>query len=119
MSKLIPLTSCFDVYEARILQTYLNAHGIYAVVPEWHHATQAWHHTVALQGVRVCVIEEEYTDAVTLLESQTQPDETVATSHPVPESRQRRSFKLIAIFLWWWSGIATPFWRRRRHWSGD
>lgn len=119
MFRLVTLAHYFDVYEARIVQTFLNAHGIFAVVPEWHHATQAWHHTVALQGIRVCVIDRDHAEAMALLAINTQPDSTSTDRRPTPDSKQERLFKLVAIFLWWWSGIPTPFWRRRRYWSTD
>lgn len=54
--------------EAAVARSLLDAHGIYALLPERHHAANAWHLTFALQGLRLSVLERDAAIAAELLQ---------------------------------------------------
>lgn len=58
----------FPAYlEAVVARSALEAHGIYAVIPDAYTASNAWHLTCALQGVRLCTIEADAAPAREIL----------------------------------------------------
>lgn len=48
-----------DLSEALVAKSFIEAHGYYGFIPDWHHLSAAWHYTVALQGVRLCTTEAD------------------------------------------------------------
>ena len=67
MTSIVTVRAYSTYLEAAIARSFLEAHGFLAVIPDWYHASNAWHLTTALQGVRVIIIADEAGDAHELL----------------------------------------------------
>jgi len=112
MPRIITLAHYYSPYEAQIVASCLMAHEIYAVVPEWHHGTQAWHHVVALNGIRVCICDTDLEEATHLItETQNHQSRDLDPAR-LYDSNQPLAHRLLSVAIWWWSGIPTPYWRR-------
>lgn len=90
--------------EAVVAKSFLEAHGVFALIPDWYHATNSWHLTNALQGVRLCTIEIEAADARELL------DATLSTKPA--ERRLPVSEVILAAVTYLFAGIPHPVRRR-------
>lgn len=56
-----------DQAQAVVAKSLLDAHGMFALLPDWYHAANAWHMTFALQGIRLCVMDSDAEAAMELL----------------------------------------------------
>jgi hypothetical protein len=90
----------YDLPEAVAAKSMLEAHGIFAVLPDWFHATNAWHYTFALQGIRLCVLEDDEVISTELL----------TPSPTYEEPKKRASFKtaLIACLCFFIANVPYP-----------
>jgi len=79
----------YDRSQAVVAKSLLDAHGIFAVLPDWYHTTNAWHLTFALQGIRLCVMDCDEEAAVELLR--------LPTAHHVGETRPTLAGGLFAV----------------------
>ncbi len=67
MTKLVEIACYHSLPEAVVAQSCLEAYGHAVVAMEYHHASVAWHHLVAIGGVRLAAPEAEVQQARTLL----------------------------------------------------
>ena len=96
----------FDRSEAVVAQATLEAHGIYAVLPDWYHVSNAWHYTVAMQGIRLSVRDEDAATALELLKP--------ASDFEEPETEASITSTVIAFLCFFLTGVPYPVRRRKR-----
>ena len=84
----------------------LEAHGLFATLPDWFLSANAWHHTFAIQGIRLCVLDDDESVATELLKGS--PD------YEAPETRASIKRGLIALLCLYFGGIPYPVRRPRR-----
>ena len=96
----------YDRPEAAVAKSMLEAHGIFAVLPDWFLTTNAWHYTFAIQGIRLCVLDDDEPLAAELLKA----------SPNYEESESKASVKngLIAFLCFYFCGIPYPVRRPTR-----
>jgi hypothetical protein len=75
------------------------------LLPERHHAANAWHLTFALQGLRLCVLEHDAAIAAELL----QP----APDYAEPETRLSLSSLLLAACCYLFASVPYPARQRK------
>ena len=95
----------YDRPEAVAAAAMLDAHGVYAVLPDWFHSANAWHLTVALQGIRLQVLDDDASDAAELLKG-------VADYQP-PPTEFSAGRGIIALLCWYVAAVPYPVRRRR------
>ncbi len=104
MTSIVTIRTYSTYAEAMVAKSYLVAHGVCVFLPDWYHATNAWHLITALQGVRLCTVASEAADVRELLS-------TVKNE----ASSQRRlpiSEVMLAAVVYLFSGIPHPVRRR-------
>ena len=99
----------YDRSEAIVAKSMLDAHGLYATLPDWFHTANAWHLTVALHGIRLHVLDDDAGAAAELLKGV--PD------YAPPPTRISIGNGLIALLCW--SIASVPYPVRRRQDGGD
>jgi triphosphoribosyl-dephospho-CoA synthetase len=104
MASIVTVRAYPTYSEAAVAKTFLEAHGVFAVIPDWYHATNAWHLTNALQGVRLCTFEIEAADARELLDA--------PLSRKPAEGRLPVSEAILAAVIYLLAGIPHPVRRR-------
>ncbi len=105
MSKMVTIGVYFDRPESVVVQSMLRAYGIAADLPDWHQTGNAWHWTVALQGIRVNVPDRDAGTAAELLKSL--PD------YQEPETELTVAGSLTTAFCFFLAGVPYPARRRR------
>ncbi len=65
----------YDLPGVLVARSLLEAHGILTFVPKYWHNANAWHFTIALGGMRLCVLDCDAVKATQLLKlpADTQP----------------------------------------------
>ena len=110
LAKLITISVYSEPSEAVVAQSCLRAHGLVAILPEWHHASVAWHHVHALQGLRLLTLSSMAAEARLLLGLPEAPGRPPDTPRPDVKAAEwtlgSRPF-LVA-------GLPLPLWKRRR-----
>ena len=104
MTSIVTIRTYSTYSEAMVAKSYLDAHGVCVFLPDWYHATNAWHLITALQGVRLCTVASEAADAHELL--------SIVKNE---ESSQRRlpiSEVMLAAVVYLFCGIPHPVRRR-------
>jgi triphosphoribosyl-dephospho-CoA synthetase len=102
---LVDTVRAYSTYsEGAVAKSFLEAHGVFAVIPDWYHATNAWHLANALQGICLCTIEIEAADARELL------DTTLSTKPS--ERRPPVSEVILSAVIYLLAGIPHPVRRR-------
>lgn len=96
----------YDLPEAVVAKSMLEAHGIFAVIPDWLHASNAWHYTFAIQGIRLCVLEDDEALALELL----QPSPT----YEEPQRAASCQSGLMALLSYVFAGLPYPVRRRTK-----
>lgn len=118
MTRLIPIETGLTVPEALVLKSLLEARGIFANLDEYHHATVAWYHLFALQGIRLSVPEADIELARALIDDARATTGQRKTGERRKVSGQRTSVRpgdiIVAIATLWIAGLPFPFWERRR-----
>jgi hypothetical protein len=107
MASLVTVHVFFDQSEALVAKSLLESQDLYAVLPDWHHVTNAWHLTVALQGIRLCTLDIHAEEARALLGNISEPK--------VDNESRRIGDMLLAAVAMLIAGIPHPI-RRRRRW---
>lgn len=90
--------------EAVIAKSFLEAHGLFVLIPDFYHAANAWHLVTALQGVRLCTFEDAAHDARRLLST---GDQAAA-----PKGRIAIRDIVLAAVIYFFAGIPHPIRRR-------
>lgn len=90
----------YDRSQALVAKSLLEAHGIFVVLPDWYHMTNAWHLTFALQGIRLCVMDCDEQAAIELLR--------LPKGHHVGETRSSLAGGLIAVLCFFAAGVPYP-----------
>lgn len=118
MTRLIPIETGLTVPEALVLRSLLEARGIFASLDEFHHATVAWYHLFALQGVRLSVPNADVELARTLIDEARATTGQEKTGRRTDVSARRTSVRpsdiIVAIATLLIAGLPFPFWERRR-----
>jgi hypothetical protein len=114
LAKLVTISVYSEPSEAAVAQSCLRAHGLVAILPEWHHASVAWHHVNALQGLRLVTVAPMAAEARALLGLPEAPD------WPPPDTPQgllRPDVKaaewMLAVAVFLLVGLPLPIWKRR------
>jgi hypothetical protein len=115
LAKLVTISVYSEPSEAAVAQSCLRAHGLVAILPEWHHASVAWHHVNALQGLRLVTVAPMAAEARALLGLPEAPD------RPPPDTPQgllRPDVKaaewMLAVAAFLLTGLPLPLWKRHR-----
>lgn len=105
MTTLVTIRTYSDCLEAVVAKSFLEAHGIYSIIPDWNTARNAWHYVTALQGVRLCAMESEAKRANEILD-----EVEVETLRQGPICKGDLFLAAIAFFL---AGIPHPVRRQK------
>lgn len=106
MDSVVTIQNFYNISDAVIARSFLEAHGIYAWLPDWNYVSNAWHHLFALQGIRLCVLDSEQARASELL--------AAAERRPFGAERPRTGDLVIASAAYLLVGIPHPIRKRRR-----
>ncbi|MEQ8824850.1 MAG: hypothetical protein RIC14_10795 [Filomicrobium sp.] len=106
MAKLVTVWVFYDRSEALVAKSMLEAHGIYADVPDWFLTTNAWHFTVALQGIRLNVFDRDAPVALELLKRQ-------LPGYEEPEAEASIFSGVFAFFSFFFAGLPYPVRKRK------
>jgi hypothetical protein len=106
MASMVTVAVHHDLSDAMVARSCLEAYGLVAVLPEWNHATIAWHFVYALDGLRLWQLLGNVTD----LER--------ATATPKQTSNWLSSDITIvglatAAAAFVMAGLPMPIWKRR------
>jgi hypothetical protein len=116
MASMETVATFYEPAEALAAAACLRAHGFIAVLPEYHHATLAWSHVFALQGVRLWTLDTMANEARSLLgttEPQAAPAPAGSFGRTPLGLSARPAELLIAIAAFTITGLPLPLWRRR------
>jgi hypothetical protein len=106
MASLVTIHVFFDQSEALLAKSLLESQDLYAVLPDWHHVTNAWHLSVALQGIRLCTLDIHAEEASALLGKFSEPT--------IDRESRRNGDMLLAFLAMLIAGIPHPVRRRQR-----
>jgi len=116
MASMVTVTVCHDLSDAMVARSCLEAYGLVAVLPEWNHATIAWHFAFALHGLRLWTIDSSAGDARQLLGCVDDPEHAAVTM----KQTSRWLFADIttvdlatAVAAFVITGLPMPVWKRR------
>lgn len=108
MTSLVTIGLYDNRSEALVAKSFLEAYGIYAILPDLLTASNAWHYTTALQGIRLCILDADAERANALLSD--------VKETPITQGKLRKSDLVIAGLAYLVAGIPHPV---RRHESPD
>jgi len=117
LASLVNIAVFSEPSEAVVARSCLDAHGFVAILPEWHHASVAWHHVNALQGLRLWTVAPMAAEARELLRSS-----SPALPLPLPPEAAPGWFRpdiastelLAATAAFLFTGLPFPYWKRRQ-----
>ena len=111
MSDLHIAARYFDMHAALVARSYLESHGLFAVIPEYQFGSVNWHMMFALPGVRLMVRREDMETAQELLDHN-----ALETWETCPSCGSNRIYRhksrpwvvlsILILFLYW---IPTAF----------
>lgn len=110
LATLVTVATYYEPAEALVAQSCLRAYGIIAILPECHHASIAWHHVLALGGLRLCTLDATAEEAKGILAA-TGGDAAAAHGG---RHELRKTDMLVAAAAWGVTGLPLPLWKRRR-----
>jgi len=116
LSWLVTVNTYYELSEASVARSFLDAHGVIAWFPEGHHASVAWHNIHALSGIRLVTLGEMAEEARALLEAHSEPEPQPPPMEPRSTWRRPEitvADLIIAVFFLAHSGLPFPLWRRR------
>lgn len=116
MASMVTVAVHHDLSDAMVARSCLEAYGLVAVLPEWNHATIAWHFVYALDGLRLWTIDTNAADVRQLLGNVTDLERATAT--PKQTSNWLSSDITIvglatAAAAFAMAGLPMPIWKRR------
>ena len=99
----------YDYSEALVAWSALDAAGLQPNLAELHHASIAWHHIFALQGIRLIVNSQDLEAASTVLNLR----KTIGNgeNYSAPKARAHELVFAAAVLLI--AGLPFPIWMRR------
>jgi hypothetical protein len=92
MARLVAAKTYFDLSDAPVAKSVLEAHGFVAILFDWHVGSVNWSYMFALNGIRLCTLDVSLPDALRLL------DERLETEDPNLGTTVR-VYCLICVFL--------------------
>lgn len=104
MTSIVTIRTYSTYAEAMVAKSYLDAHGVCVFLPDWYHATNAWHLITALQGVRLCTVASEAADVRELL--------SAVKNEETSQHRLLISEVVLAVAVYLFCGIPHPVRRR-------
>ena len=107
VARLVVARTYFDLPDALVAKSVLDAHGFVAILCDWQTVSMAWHWTVACDGVKLCTLDVSLPDALRLLdEGQEEETQDLVTT-----------VRAIDIFMAWfalfYAGLPWPVRRRK------
>ncbi len=117
MAKLVCIETFFEPTDALAAALCLRARGFIAILPEYQHASIAWHHVFALQGIRLWTLDSMADDARALLRLANPQEVPVVASSPRRRTKYWNAtvfefFLALAAYLL--AGLPLPIWKRRQ-----
>jgi hypothetical protein len=67
MARLVVVKTYFDLSDALVARSVLEAHGFVAILFDWHVGSVNWSYMFALNGMRLCTLDVSLPDALRLL----------------------------------------------------
>jgi hypothetical protein len=107
VARLVVAKSYFDLSDALVAKSVLEAHGFVAVLFDWHTSSVNWPYMFAFDGMRLCTLDVSLPDALHLL------DERLEAEDPNLHTTVRVSDILIALFAYFYAGLPHPVRRKR------
>jgi hypothetical protein len=116
MATMVTVAIYHDLADAMVARSCLEAYGLVAVLPEWNHATIAWHFVFALHGLRLWTIDSSAEVAQQLLGYVADPEHATVTM------KQTSSWLFADIAIvdlataaaaFVLAGLPMPVWKRR------
>ena len=107
MARLVVAKTYFDLSDAPVAKSVLEAHGFVAILFDWHVGSVNWSYMFALNGIRLCALDVSLSDALRLL------DERLETEDPNLGTTVRVIDILIALFAFFYAGLPYPVRRKR------
>lgn len=114
MASLVTVSVYSEPSEAAVAQSCLLAHGLVAILPEWHHASVAWHHVNALQGLRLVTVAPMAAEARELLGlSEVSDRRPPDAPRPLSRPHVKAAEWTLAVAAFLVTGLPLPLWKRR------
>ena len=107
LARLVVVRTYFDPSDAVVAKSVLDAHGLVAVLFDWHVTSVAWHYMHAVNGIRLCTLDESLADAVRLL------DDVPAAEDPDLIVTVTAIDVFVAFFAYFYAGLPYRVRRRR------
>jgi hypothetical protein len=107
VARLVVARTYFDISDALVAKSVLEAHGFVAVLFDWQVASVNWSYMFALNGIRLCTLDVSLPDALPLL------DERYEEEDPNFSTTARVIDILIALFAFFYAGLPYPVRRKR------
>jgi hypothetical protein len=109
VARLVVAKTYFDLSDALVAKSVLEAHGFVAVLFDWHLGSVNWSYMFALNGIRLCTLDTSLPDALRLL------DERLEGEDPNLDTTVRVIDILIALFAFFYAGLPYPVRRKRKY----
>lgn len=115
MATLVTVAIYDEPSQAAVARSYLDAHGMVAILPEWHQGWLLWHQIYPLHGLRLWTLDTMAEDARELLATATLGRDTPSTKAGMGWVRPDINpvDLTIAAAAFWLSGLPFPIWKRR------
>ncbi|MEM8743037.1 MAG: hypothetical protein AAGF14_00205 [Pseudomonadota bacterium] len=110
-SNLVPVARFYDYPAALVACSALNAAGIKSSLAEQCPASVAWHHIVALQGIRLLVSRTDVDTAKAVLHGVDRP---AGQTHETPTPKPKLYELILAGLVLFKVGLPLPLWLRRK-----
>ena len=107
MARLVVAKTYFDLSEALVAKSVLEAYGFVAVLFDWQFASVCWPYTFALKGMRLCTLDVTLPDALRLL------DERLEAEDPNIVTTVRVIDIIIALVAFFYAGLPYPVRQKR------
>jgi hypothetical protein len=107
VARLVVAKTYFDLPDALVAKSVLEAHGFVAVLFDWHVGSVNWSYMFALNGIRLCTLDVSLPDALRLL------DDKLEAEDPNLVTTVREIDILIALFAFFYAGLPYPVRRKR------
>ena len=102
VARLVVAKTYFDLSDALVAKSVLEAHGFVAVLFDWHVGSVNWSYMFALNGMRLCTLDVSLADALSLL------DDGLEAEDPNLVTTVRVIDILIALFAFFNAGLPYP-----------
>jgi hypothetical protein len=107
VARLVVAKTYFDLSDAVVAKSVLEAHGFVAILFDWNVGSVNWPYMFAINGMRLCTLDVSLPDALRLL------NERLEAEDPNLVTTVRVIDIIIALFAFFYAGLPYPVRRKR------